>query len=88
MGNLVNLGDIFLLAGMYVPIALGVTIGYHRYLTHGSFKTNRVFKVALTILGAMSFEGSPVTWVANHRLHHAYADREGDLHSPTSATTP
>jgi stearoyl-CoA desaturase (delta-9 desaturase) len=74
--------DLALLLTMYTLTAFGITIGLHRYLTHGSFKTNRLIKITLVILGAMAFEGSPISWVANHRLHHAYSDRDGDPHSP------
>ncbi len=79
---LVDWQDILLMAVLYTPISLGVTIGYHRYLTHGSFKTNRVIKYILVILGTMSWQGGAIGWAANHRLHHAYSDQEGDIHSP------
>ena len=78
----VGWGDLALLFTMYTISAYGVTIGLHRYLTHESFKVNRPAKIALTILGAAAFEGSPISWVTNHRRHHAYSDREGDPHSP------
>jgi len=78
----VGWGDLALLFTMYTLTACGVTIGLHRYLTHGSFKTNRPTKMALVMLGAAACEGSPISWAVNHRLHHAYADRKGDPHSP------
>jgi len=87
-GRFMGFTDLALLIGLYVLIAMGVTVGFHRYLTHGSFKTNRFLKAILTILGTMSLEGSPISWVANHRLHHAYADRQGDLHSPHLSNNP
>ena len=61
---------------------LGVCLGYHRLLTHGSFKTFRPVRWLLAWLGAMSGEGPPITWVANHRKHHQYSDKDGDPHSP------
>lgn len=78
----VGWGDVALLAGLYIPISMGVTIGFHRYLTHRGFRTNPVIKATLLILGSMSLEGSAVSWAANHRKHHALSDRDGDPHSP------
>ena len=80
--GVVGMLDLVLLAAMYCFTAIGVTIGYHRYLTHASFRANRVLKFVLVILGCVSLEGAPISWVANHRKHHAFSDREGDLHSP------
>ena len=62
--------------------SLGVCMGYHRLLTHGSFKTYRPVRWFLAMLGGLSGEGSALTWVANHRKHHAFSDKEGDPHSP------
>jgi stearoyl-CoA desaturase (Delta-9 desaturase) len=67
---------------MYVLGGFGIGVGFHRYLTHGSFKANRALRIALTIAGSTAIEGSPTQWVADHRRHHAYSDREGDPHSP------
>lgn len=61
---------------------LGVTIGYHRHFTHGSFKAKRWMRMLLAIAGGMAVQGPVITWVADHRRHHAFADREGDPHSP------
>ena len=80
--HLADWRDVALLGVMYSLIALGVTVGFHRYLTHASFKANRVVKFILVILGAMAFEGRPISWAANHRQHHAFSDQVGDLHSP------
>ncbi|GGV11944.1 stearoyl-CoA desaturase [Actinomadura cremea] len=66
----------------YVVTGLGVTVGFHRYLTHGSFKTGRPLRTALAAAGSLSIEGPVVQWVADHRRHHAFADRDGDPHSP------
>lgn len=62
--------------------SLGVCMGYHRLLTHGSFKTYRPIRWLLAFLGGLSGEGSALTWVANHRKHHAFSDQHGDPHSP------
>ena len=62
--------------------SMGVCMGYHRCLTHGSFKTYRPIRWLLAFLGGMSGEGSALTWVANHRKHHHFSDKEGDPHSP------
>jgi stearoyl-CoA desaturase (Delta-9 desaturase) len=59
-----------------------VTAGFHRYLTHGSFKARRGLRIALAVAGSLAVEGSPTQWVADHRRHHAFADRDGDPHSP------
>ena len=66
----------------YILTGLGVTVGYHRLLTHRSFDAPRPLRTLLAVLGSMSVEGPVLTWVANHRRHHAYADKEGDPHSP------
>ncbi|HWS84057.1 MAG TPA: acyl-CoA desaturase [Ktedonobacteraceae bacterium] len=74
--------DLVLLATMYTLVALGVTVGYHRMLTHRSFRPHPVVKCVLLILGSMSLEGSALEWAATHVKHHAQADRPGDPHSP------
>jgi stearoyl-CoA desaturase (delta-9 desaturase) len=71
---------IFLL--MYAFTCLGVTVGYHRFLTHGSFKAKAPVRAVLAIAGSMAIEGSVNSWVAAHRRHHAFSDRDGDPHSP------
>jgi stearoyl-CoA desaturase (Delta-9 desaturase) len=71
---------IFLL--LYVPTGLGITIGFHRYLTHRSFKTSRPLRAVLAVLGSAAIEGPVISWVADHRKHHAFSDDEGDPHSP------
>ncbi|MAY74879.1 MAG: acyl-CoA desaturase [Phycisphaerae bacterium] len=68
--------------GMFLLTALGITVGYHRYFTHRSFKTFRPIAVLLAFLGSMAVEGSLLTWVADHRRHHQHSDEEGDPHSP------
>jgi stearoyl-CoA desaturase (Delta-9 desaturase) len=74
--------DLTLLAVSYVIVGLGVTIGYHRLLTHRSFATSRRLEHVFAILGSMSVQGSVMDWVADHRKHHAHTDQEGDPHSP------
>jgi stearoyl-CoA desaturase (Delta-9 desaturase) len=67
---------------MYAVTLLGVTIGFHRYLTHRAFQTSKPVEYALAVLGSMAIEGPVVNWVADHRKHHAHTDEEGDPHSP------
>ena len=74
--------DLALLIGMYLPISLGVTAGFHRMLTHRSFRAHPAVRATLLILGSMAVEGAAITWAANHLKHHALADKEGDPHSP------
>ncbi len=74
--------DVILTAVFYVIAAMGVTVGYHRYFTHGSFKAPRSIKIILALMGSMSLEGSISQWVADHRKHHKFSDEVGDPHSP------
>ncbi|MDI5967398.1 fatty acid desaturase [Streptomyces sp. SL13] len=74
--------DLGLMVFMYYLGCHGITIGFHRYFTHGSFKANRGLRVALAIMGSMAVEGPLVRWVADHRRHHRFSDAEGDPHSP------
>jgi stearoyl-CoA desaturase (delta-9 desaturase) len=69
-------------AGMYVLTGHGLSVGFHRMLTHRSFRPHRALKIALAIAGSMAAEGSAFTWAAQHRRHHAYADTPQDPHSP------
>jgi stearoyl-CoA desaturase (delta-9 desaturase) len=80
--QLVGWTDLAIFAGIYLATALGVTVGFHRMLTHRSFETYRPVKYALAILGSMAVQGDVIAWVSDHRKHHAYADEEGDPHSP------
>ncbi|GIH79053.1 acyl-CoA desaturase [Planobispora longispora] len=81
-GNGLALHDLLLAGVLYVVTGLGVTVGFHRLLTHGSFTARPWLRVALAIAGSMSFQGNVVDWVAIHRRHHAFTDRPGDPHSP------
>jgi stearoyl-CoA desaturase (delta-9 desaturase) len=78
----VHWSDLALLGAMYSLVALGVTVGYHRMLTHRSFRPHPVVKFILLVLGSMSIEGPALQWAATHIKHHALSDREGDPHSP------
>lgn len=74
--------DIVIAIALYLVAGFGVTAGFHRYLTHGAFKSRRWLRVTLAVAGSLAVQGSPTQWVANHRRHHAFSDREGDPHSP------
>ena len=74
--------DIALALVFYVISGLGITVGYHRYFTHGSFKARRPLRVALAVAGSLAMQGPVIKWVADHRRHHAFSDKEGDPHSP------
>ena len=74
--------DIALMVVFYTVAVLGVTVGFHRMFTHGSFKAKRPLRVALALAGSLAIEGPLIRWVADHRRHHAFSDREGDPHSP------
>ena len=74
--------DIGLGAAFFVVSGLGVTAGYHRHFTHGSYKARRPLRIALAIAGNLSAQGPVTMWVADHRRHHAFSDRVGDPHSP------
>ncbi|RZS32779.1 stearoyl-CoA desaturase (delta-9 desaturase) [Herbihabitans rhizosphaerae] len=74
--------DLALAAGFYTVACLGVTVGYHRYFTHRAFKAKRGLRIALAIAGGLAAQGPVIPWVADHRRHHAFSDREGDPHSP------
>ena len=66
----------------YVLTGIGITVGYHRLFTHRSFETYRPVRYVFAVLGQMAVEGDVITWVADHRKHHQFSDREGDPHSP------
>jgi stearoyl-CoA desaturase (delta-9 desaturase) len=74
--------DLAVLALMYVITGLGITVGYHRMLTHRSFQTYKPLEYAWAFLGSMAVQGPVIAWVADHRKHHAHTDEEGDPHSP------
>jgi stearoyl-CoA desaturase (delta-9 desaturase) len=81
--------DVGLAVGFYLLSGFGVTVGFHRLFTHRSFRANRGLGIALAVAGSLAMQGDVVSWVADHRRHHAYSDKEGDPHSPWRfGTTP
>jgi stearoyl-CoA desaturase (delta-9 desaturase) len=74
--------DVIIAVVFYFFTGLGISIGFHRYFTHGSFKATPGLRLLLAIAGSMAIEGPVLTWVADHRRHHKYSDKEGDPHSP------
>ncbi|HEX6514718.1 MAG TPA: acyl-CoA desaturase [Nocardioidaceae bacterium] len=74
--------DVVIAVVMYAISGHGVTVGFHRLFTHKSFKPNRTVKVLLAVAGSMAIEGPVIRWVADHRKHHKFSDRDGDPHSP------
>ncbi len=80
--DLVGPTDLAIFAGLYLFSAFGITIGYHRLLTHRAFDAPKPVRYALAIMGQTAVQGPVVDWVADHRKHHAFTDEEGDPHSP------
>ncbi len=74
--------DLIVFAIMYVATGLGITVGFHRLFTHRAFKTGKGVRAAFAILGSAAIEGPVISWVADHRKHHAFSDQPGDPHSP------
>jgi stearoyl-CoA desaturase (delta-9 desaturase) len=81
-GDALGVSDLIVFAIMYLATGLGVTVGLHRLFTHRSFQTTRPIRLLLAICGSMAVEGPIISWVADHRKHHAFSDRDGDPHSP------
>jgi stearoyl-CoA desaturase (Delta-9 desaturase) len=80
--DLVGPTDLALMAAMYLVTAIGITVGYHRLLTHRSFQTSKKLEYLFALLGSLAVQGPVIAWVADHRKHHAHTDEEGDPHSP------
>jgi stearoyl-CoA desaturase (Delta-9 desaturase) len=80
--SVVSWSDLAILAVMYVLTGVGVTVGFHRLLTHRSFQVSKPLEYAFAMLGSMAVQGPVIDWVSDHRKHHAHADEEGDPHSP------
>src|ERR1700734_2809105 len=78
----VDLTDLLVLVVMYMVTAVGITVGFHRLLTHRAFASYPWVERTFAIMGSLSVQGSVMDWVADHRKHHAHADKEGDPHSP------
>jgi stearoyl-CoA desaturase (Delta-9 desaturase) len=74
--------DIVIAFVFYVVTGMGITMGFHRHFTHSSFKAAKPLHVSLAIAGSLAIEGPVLVWVADHRRHHKYSDKEGDPHSP------
>ena len=81
-GDFLRWSDVVVFAIMYMATGLGITVGFHRYFTHRSFKTSKPVRAVLAVLGSAAIEGPVISWVADHRKHHTFADQEGDPHSP------
>ena len=81
-GRYIGWVDVVLATVFYAISGHGITVGFHRYFTHGSFKAPRAVRVALAVAGSMAVEGPVIRWVADHRRHHAFSDKDGDPHSP------
>ena len=74
--------DLIVFAIVYPLTGLGITVGFHRHLTHRAFKAKKPVRAALAILGSAAVEGPVISWVADHRKHHTFTDVPGDPHSP------
>jgi len=74
--------DLIIFGIVYVLTGLGITVGFHRLFTHRSFSTSPALRGLFGALGSAAIEGPVISWVADHRKHHACSDREGDPHSP------
>jgi stearoyl-CoA desaturase (Delta-9 desaturase) len=81
-GDFLRWSDVVVFVIMYLATGLGITVGFHRYFTHRSFKTSKPARAVLAVLGSAAIEGPVISWVADHRKHHTFADQEGDPHSP------
>ncbi len=80
--RLVSPADLAIAAAMYLLTAVGITVGFHRLLTHRSFQTPKPVEYLFAVLGSIAVQGPVIAWVADHRKHHAHTDEEGDPHSP------
>src|SRR5215831_15870786 len=69
--------DVVIAVAFYLFSGLGISMGFHRYFTHGSYKAGRGFKILLGVAGSSAVEGPVITWVSDHRRHHKFSDREG-----------
>jgi stearoyl-CoA desaturase (delta-9 desaturase) len=78
----VTAADLIIAAVMYILTAIGITVGFHRLLTHRAFQTSKPLEYLFAVLGSMAVQGPVIAWVADHRKHHAHTDEEGDPHSP------
>jgi stearoyl-CoA desaturase (delta-9 desaturase) len=81
-GRLAHARDAVIFGVMYALSAFGITVGFHRLLTHRAFETFPAVRYALAVMGSLAVEGPVLDWVADHRKHHTFPDEEGDPHSP------
>jgi stearoyl-CoA desaturase (Delta-9 desaturase) len=81
-GGWLHWSDFVVFGLIYIPTGLGITVGFHRLFTHRSFKTGPAVRAVIGALGSAAIEGPVISWVADHRKHHAFSDKEGDPHSP------
>jgi stearoyl-CoA desaturase (Delta-9 desaturase) len=80
--SIVSPADLAIAAVMYMLTAIGITVGFHRLLTHRAFQTSKPIEYMFAVFGSMAVQGPVISWVADHRKHHAHTDKEGDPHSP------
>jgi stearoyl-CoA desaturase (delta-9 desaturase) len=66
----------------WLSASVGISLGFHRMLTHRAVKLSRPLEIFVVLCGCLAWQGTPVDWVATHRKHHSRTDREGDPHSP------
>jgi len=85
--SVVGWHDLLLLGVLYVLTGLGITVGFHRMLTHRAFQTSKTVERIFAVLGSLAVQGSVIQWVSDHRKHHAHTDEEGDPHSPHAGYT-
>jgi stearoyl-CoA desaturase (delta-9 desaturase) len=81
-GSAVGVTDLVLFGSLYVLCALGITVGYHRMLTHRAFRAHPALRAVLLVFGSMAVQGNAIGWATDHRTHHAHSDKDGDPHSP------
>src|ERR1700693_4345100 len=81
-GSFLHPRDLVIFAISYLLSALGVTVGFHRLLTHRAFETYRPIRYAFAIMGSYAVEGPVLDWAADHRKHHTLSDEAGAPHSP------
>src|SRR3954451_19162533 len=80
--GLLGWSDVIVFAIIYIATGFGIAVGFPRLFSHRSFKTGKAVRATLAALGSMAIEGLVISWVADHRKHHAYSDQPGDPHSP------
>ena len=80
--------DLSIMLVLYLLTGVGITVGFHRLLTHRSFEAPAAVRVTFAVLGSMAVQGPVISWVADHRKHHAFTDEEGDPHSPHLSRLP